>query len=204
MTELAEFPEMPEYSRSRLLGLVGRAEPLGALEPSAGWTDEHYDWGLEAREPRPRERKATPGWAWLRGGRGEGTLLGGCVESLEHLRGTPHWPDWQGAILFLESSTVGLSLAKLDSMLTDYRNMGVLDTLRGLLFGRVPGMDPDGRRLLHDVLLRHTEPFGFPVVADMDFGHTSPMFTLPVGCRARIDADARSFGIVEAAVTRGA
>ena len=33
----------------------------------------------------------------------------------------------------------------------------------------------------------------------MDFGHTSQMFTLPVGCRAVIDAG-RQFEIVEAAV----
>jgi muramoyltetrapeptide carboxypeptidase LdcA involved in peptidoglycan recycling len=34
----------------------------------------------------------------------------------------------------------------------------------------------------------------------MDFGHTSPMFTLPVGCRASIDAGRERFEIVEAAV----
>jgi muramoyltetrapeptide carboxypeptidase LdcA involved in peptidoglycan recycling len=34
----------------------------------------------------------------------------------------------------------------------------------------------------------------------LDFGHTSPMFTLPVGCRAVIDAGRERFEIVEAAV----
>ncbi len=28
----------------------------------------------------------------------------------------------------------------------------------------------------------------FPIITDMDFGHTSPQFTLPLGCRARIDS----------------
>jgi muramoyltetrapeptide carboxypeptidase LdcA involved in peptidoglycan recycling len=34
----------------------------------------------------------------------------------------------------------------------------------------------------------------------MDFGHTSPMLTLPVGCRAAIDAGRELFEVVEAAV----
>jgi muramoyltetrapeptide carboxypeptidase LdcA involved in peptidoglycan recycling len=34
----------------------------------------------------------------------------------------------------------------------------------------------------------------------MDFGHTSPMLTLPVGCRALVDANRERFEIVEPAV----
>jgi muramoyltetrapeptide carboxypeptidase LdcA involved in peptidoglycan recycling len=34
----------------------------------------------------------------------------------------------------------------------------------------------------------------------MDFGHTSPMFTLPVGCRAAIEPGRERFEIVEPAV----
>ena len=34
----------------------------------------------------------------------------------------------------------------------------------------------------------------------MDFGHTAPLMTLPIGCRAVIDGDARLFEIVEGAV----
>jgi muramoyltetrapeptide carboxypeptidase LdcA involved in peptidoglycan recycling len=48
--------------------------------------------------------------------------------------------------------------------------------------------------------LREHAGYGFPVVADMDFGHTSPMLTFPVGCRAAIDAGRELFEIVEAAV----
>jgi muramoyltetrapeptide carboxypeptidase LdcA involved in peptidoglycan recycling len=34
----------------------------------------------------------------------------------------------------------------------------------------------------------------------MDFGHTSPQLTIPLGCRARIDSPSRTFEILEAAV----
>ena len=52
-----------------------------------------------------------------------------------------------------------------------------------------------------DVVLDRTRAFGFPVVTDMDFGHTAPQFTLPIGCRARLDAGAKTFEVLEAAVT---
>ncbi len=32
-------------------------------------------------------------WDWARPGRDAGRLMGGCLESLEHLRGTPFWPE---------------------------------------------------------------------------------------------------------------
>ncbi len=32
------------------------------------------------------------------------------------------------------------------------------------------------------------------------FGHTAPQFTLPLGCRARIDAESQRFEVLEAAV----
>jgi muramoyltetrapeptide carboxypeptidase LdcA involved in peptidoglycan recycling len=35
----------------------------------------------------------------------------------------------------------------------------------------------------------------------MDFGHTSPMLTLLVGCQALVDAELGRFEIVESAVT---
>jgi muramoyltetrapeptide carboxypeptidase LdcA involved in peptidoglycan recycling len=34
----------------------------------------------------------------------------------------------------------------------------------------------------------------------MDFGHTAPQFTLPLGCVARIDSEERVFEVTEHAV----
>jgi muramoyltetrapeptide carboxypeptidase len=82
----------------------------------------------------------------------------------------------------------------------DYENMGVFGRIRGLLFGRPYGYTQEEREQLHEVILERTGGYDFPVLAEMDFGHTSPMFTLPVGCRAVIDAGREPFEIVEAAV----
>jgi muramoyltetrapeptide carboxypeptidase LdcA involved in peptidoglycan recycling len=34
----------------------------------------------------------------------------------------------------------------------------------------------------------------------MDFGHTAPQFTIPIGCRGRINSAARTFEILDPAV----
>jgi muramoyltetrapeptide carboxypeptidase len=173
---------------------------VGAIEPSEWWTDEFLDWESKQDLTRERERRPSDGWRWLRRGRAEGVLVGGCLESLQHLRGTRYWPDWEGAVLFLETSEEKPSPATVDAILMDYENMGVFAQIRGLLVARPYGYDAEERRQLHEVILERTRRFGFPVVADMDFGHTSPIFTLPIGCRAVIDGDVQHFEIVEAAV----
>jgi muramoyltetrapeptide carboxypeptidase LdcA involved in peptidoglycan recycling len=79
--------------------------------------------------------------------------------------------------------------------------MGVLAGLAGMLVGRPYGYDAKRRQELRQVVLERTQRYDFPVVMDMDFGHTAPQMTLPIGCRATINAPGRQFAIVEAAVT---
>jgi len=123
------------------------------------------------------------------------------MESLQHLRGTRYWPDLDGAILFLETSEEVPSLAWIDAVLQDYDNMGVFAQLAGLLFGRAFRYTNAEKAGLHALLLERTRRYSFPIVADADFGHTAPQFTLPVGCRGEIAVADQYFAIAEAAVT---
>lgn len=64
-------------------------------------------------------------------------------------------------------------------MLMDYENMGVLARFSGLLFARPYGYTDDDRAALDEVILERTRRYAFPIVANMDFGHTSLTLTLP-------------------------
>jgi len=75
-----------------------------------------------------------------------------------------------------------------------------LQQVRGLLFGRPMRYTEAEKQALREVLLERTRRYRFPIVTDMDFGHTAPQFVLPIGCRARIDTAAQRFEILEAAV----
>ncbi len=200
LTDWAEFPEMPAFARESALRAIGVAAPMGDLAPSAWWTEERLDWSTGEDVTRPRRREPSTGWRWLRNGTAQGPLVGGCLESLQHLRGTPWWPDWTGAILFLETSEERPSPDDVDGMLMDYENMGVLDRITGLVVARPYGYSDEDRTRLYDVIVERTARFGFPVLADTDTGHTTPLQTLPIGCHALLDSACNRFAIIEAAV----
>ena len=200
LTDFAESPEMFPFTRDAFLAAVAQAAPIGALAPSPWWTEEFLDWGEQKDLERPRQRQPSTGWVWLKPGRAEGRLLGGCLESLQHLRGTKFWPDWTGAIFFWETSENAPDPATVDGMLMDYQNMGVLAQLSGMLVGRPMRYSETDRAQLREVILDRTRAYDFPIVTDLDFGHTAPQLTLPIGCQARIDAAARRVEILESAV----
>jgi muramoyltetrapeptide carboxypeptidase LdcA involved in peptidoglycan recycling len=200
LTDWAEYPGIPPFSREQVMRAICRSEPMGDLAPSPWWTDEFLDWSTGADLTRPRARTTSTGWHWLRDGAASGPLIGGCLESLQHLRGTRYWPDMTGAILFLETSELRPAPEDVDGMLMDYENMCVLERLAGLVFARPYGYPAGEIPRLYDVIVERTAAFGFPVLAGTDTGHTTPLQTLPIGVAALLDSAANRFAITEAAV----
>jgi muramoyltetrapeptide carboxypeptidase LdcA involved in peptidoglycan recycling len=49
-------------------------------------------------------------------------------------------------------------------------------------------------------VLAEFEREDLPVVANMDFGHTSPQMVVPLGCRATIDPGAKRVAVLESPV----
>jgi muramoyltetrapeptide carboxypeptidase LdcA involved in peptidoglycan recycling len=120
---------------------------------------------------------------------------------MQHLRGTPYWPPMDGAIWFFETSGGAPKPGWVDAVLQDYDNMGVLARLQGIVVGRPARYSDVQRTELRAVLLERTRAYDFPILADVDFGHTAPQLTLPIGCRAVLDTAERRFEVLEAAVT---
>jgi muramoyltetrapeptide carboxypeptidase len=201
LTDFAEWPQMFAYTERYFFKTLCEPAPTGPIEPASWWTEEYRSWEEMADQRRPRVRLPSPGWTWLKEGTAEGVLVGGCLESLEHLRSTRFWPDWQGTILFIETSEEKPPPDRVDCLLMDYQNMGVLEKIQGLLVGRPMKYTPEEKAALREVLLERTDQFQFPIISDMDFGHTSPQFTIPIGCRGRINSFARSFEILDPAVS---
>lgn len=170
LTDFAEYPEMLEYTLSAFLRAVCEPRPIGWVMPSSWWTEEYLDWRTKKDLERARAGVPSAGWAWLKNGVAEGVLVGGCLESLQHLRRTRFWPSFQNAILFVETSGDAPAPARVDGMLMDYENMGVFSQLAGLLVGRPMGYSPVQRRELRGVVLERTHRFSFPVIMEWILG----------------------------------
>ena len=201
------FPYMVDALRRTLFTNT----PLGEIQPNGdGWTVEHLEWNNPENQTRQRALQPTTGWQWLQGrGRRQGRLIGGCLEVMDWLRGTPWWPNpdqWQDAILFLETSEDAPPAAYVTYYLRALAAMGILRQLAGILYGRPGGqIDPAHFAAYDQAILKVVrEEEGLtelPVISHMDFGHTDPMFVLPYGVLAEIDCDQQRVSIIERATS---
>jgi muramoyltetrapeptide carboxypeptidase len=138
----------------------------------------------------------------FRGGKASGRLLGGNLTVLTALMGTPYLPDFTGALLFIED--VEEAEYRIDRMLTQLALGGVLARVAGVVFGqctRCTASGPSyGGYTLGQVLDHHLTPLGVPAFTGLLIGHIADQFSLPVGTRAEMDADAGTIRLLEAAV----
>jgi muramoyltetrapeptide carboxypeptidase LdcA involved in peptidoglycan recycling len=173
------------------------------------WSVEPLNWSEAANQDLPRKREPATQRAWLQGsGIVEGPLIGGCAEVLEMAQGSSLWPPldaFEGAIFFLETAEGGATPESLAEWLREYGELGVIDRIGGLIYGRPGGCIPIEDFGAYDrVLINVAREFGrpdLPIVTRMEFGHTDPIFVLPYGVRARLDCSRREFSILESAVT---
>jgi muramoyltetrapeptide carboxypeptidase len=138
----------------------------------------------------------------FRPGKAAGPLLGGNLTVLTALMGTPYLPRFDGAILFLED--VDEAEYRIDRMLTQLALGGVLGRVAGVVFGRCTDCRARGPSLggftLSEVLQQHLAPLGVPAFEGALIGHIPDQFSIPVGVRAEIDAEAGTIRILEPAV----
>ncbi|MFI6426186.1 LD-carboxypeptidase [Promicromonospora sp. NPDC050880] len=150
------------------------------VEPSAAWTDDLWFADQDARTPVPNE-----GWWPLRPGRAAGRVVGGNLSTLALLHGTPYLPSLDGALLFLEDDFES-DAAHVARHLTALLQQPGADGVAGLVIGRFQASSGVTREALDEIVARQPALRGKPVLAGVDFGHTSPLLTLPVGGTAEV------------------
>jgi muramoyltetrapeptide carboxypeptidase LdcA involved in peptidoglycan recycling len=211
MSGFAENGGMFSYMVDSIKQTLFSSKPIGEIKHNlSGWTAEVLDWGKPANQLCNRKRTISSGWKYLQGkGKHQGHLLGGCIEVLDWLRGTEYWPcldQWQKAILFIETSEDAPPPAMVRYTLRAMAAIGILKRLTGILFGRPGGGIDQDKFVEYDQailqVVRDEEGLSdLPVVTNMDFGHTDPMFILPYGLQAEIDCNKQRINILENAVT---
>jgi muramoyltetrapeptide carboxypeptidase len=135
-------------------------------------------------------------------GAATGRLAGGNLSILAGMCGTP-WPlRAAGCIVVVED--VGEPTYRIDRMLMQLLLSGCLHGAAGIAFGRFTDRTAsDNDRPLEEVLTEIVGPLGIPVVAGVPVGHIDAQWTLPLGARARLDADRGTLEILESAVADG-
>jgi muramoyltetrapeptide carboxypeptidase len=174
-------PEMTEFTAGCLRRVVTRASPAGLLPFPA--------------EGPGRAETLVPGTA-------QGRLVGGNLALLAATVGTPFALDARGAILFMEE--VGEPGYRVDRMLTQLLMSGVLNGVAGVAvgaFSESPDADRPDLPSAAQVIRERLGRLGVPMAFGFPFGHVPDTWTLPVGIRATLDADAGTLTLLEAAVS---
>ncbi len=138
-----------------------------------------------------------------RKGKATGRLLGGNLSLLISNLATPYSPDYRRAILVLEE--VDEAPHRVDRMLTQLLNAGILRSIRALLLGRftdcVPSDSTKPHLTVEQVLAGVKQALKVPVLSNLQYGHIPKKLTLPLGLRTQVDAKKGTIEIPEAAVT---
>jgi muramoyltetrapeptide carboxypeptidase len=123
-------------------------------------------------------------------GQALGRVLGGCMTLLEATIGTPWELDTKDSILVLEDR--GMKPYQVDRVLMHLKQAGKFEGVRGVILGDFPESEPvvAGAPNVREVCARILRPLGIPIVFGAPVGHTvRPMLTIPLGIKARLDAD---------------
>ncbi|MCT9622025.1 S66 peptidase family protein [Curtobacterium sp. C2H10] len=178
---------------------VAALPPGGTVEQHSAPRRRSRPWGAWADEVLDRDGAYdTPTrWRALDGASEvaiRGRLIGGCLETVSLLAGTPYGdvPGFarrdapEGTIVYLEVAESNAVTAL--RMLTSLRLAGWFDDANGVLIGRTEGAAVP--QLDQDEAVRHAlGDLGIPVVLDFDTGHQPPQMPLVNGALADVVLD---------------
>ena len=131
----------------------------------------------------------------------EGELVGGCLQLLAALVGTPWEVETRGKILFFED--VHVPPFSIDRSLSQLIAAGKLQGCAGIVIGEHTDCAPKNNtpslslEQVFDDLIR---PLGIPTLYHLPIGHGKHLATLPIGVQARLDATNKTLSILESGV----
>ncbi|MEO6131686.1 MAG: S66 peptidase family protein [Saprospiraceae bacterium] len=203
----AENGGMFQYQIDDIKRTLFSCSPVGQILPNkSGWTSERLEWTDLSLSDQKRKLTESKGWNFLQGTiKVQGKLIGGCVEVLEFLKATEYWFDsaaWENSILFLETSEVTISPSNFKWIMWNYAAQGVFHKTKGVILGRPYDnkFTEEYNQILLQIINVELQLTELPIITEMDFGHTSPSFTIPYGLTAEINCEQKSFSIIENAV----
>ncbi len=156
------------------------------------YSDELIDWNREFVSEKQIANKIIT----LQGGKVTGRLIGGNLNTLTSIWGTPYMPEIRrGDILFLENTEEWAGYT--ERYITWLKLCGVFDRIGGLILGKHRDFyDAETGKKSYEVVMDALGDVPFPVLAEADFSHCAPMLTIPIGVTAELDADAQTLKLL--------
>lgn len=156
-----------------------------------------YQKAWDHEHPSPCVFHLTEPTAWLTASGTDtpmrGRLLGGCIDVIRHLIGTPYGDVLTFQRQFIHGEPILWYLENCELSVTDLRRslvqmklVGWFSNCSGILFGRSDANKPVDGYVALDVYQELEEELGVPIVYDIDCGHVPPQLTFINGAVAEI------------------
>lgn len=178
-----------EYTKEYLQKcLMGEAE--FKIEDSDVWSDEA--WFLDQENRTFIENTGTK---VFNTGRAEGRIVGGNLCTFNLLQGTDFMPELTDTILFIEDDSLSDAMT-FDRDLQSLIHQPGFDQVKGIVIGRFQkemDMTPD---VVRSILSTKKALRNLPIIFDADFGHTTPIFTFPIGGTCRMNVGENEITLV--------
>jgi muramoyltetrapeptide carboxypeptidase LdcA involved in peptidoglycan recycling len=173
-----------EYTAENLCNvLCGNKSPI-SLAPSKKWG-----------EGKKRKQYTSQPWEIIQPGNAEGRLVGGNIATLYLIQGTEYYPVFkEDTILALEDDdeageyTTREFDRRLESIL---QQPNARKYIKAIVIGRFQSASKVSMEDLRQII-RSKNLKNIPVVANVDFGHTQPLLTLPIGGRMSVSTTSKN------------
>jgi muramoyltetrapeptide carboxypeptidase len=153
------------------------------IKPSKTWSDDSWYKDQENRNLIKNE-----GFIILNKGENEGTIFGGNLCTFNLLQGTKFMPDISNSILFLEDDNISNDVT-FNRDLQSLIHQPNFDKVKGIVIGRFQKGSEMTLEKLKYIIETKEELRNIPIIANVDFGHTNPLITFPIGGSAKLKVD---------------
>ena len=148
------------------------------IHPAKTWYDLPWDYD----EKSLRSGQLNSGVNVIQPGIASGTVLGGNLCSLNLLNGTGYFPKiTSDVVLCIEDDSYDSMVETFERHLQALIQQPFFCQVRAILIGRFQRESQVTEDVISGIILSKNISPNIPVVAGLDFGHTDPKFTYPVG-----------------------
>jgi muramoyltetrapeptide carboxypeptidase len=198
MSNFGEYPRPNEYTIKVLQDILNLREDSYEYKQPKCCSKSFLFWDKE--DKKESEYVENSGWHTIGVDEAKGILIGGNLNSMLALAGTEYWPNLEGAILFLEEAFTTPNRFYRDMVTLE--QMGVWNKINGLIFGEFfcPGISEKEYKELEDIVKKFANKYNIPTIYKVNFGHSSPMMTIPIGIKAEIDVNKCTFRLLESVI----
>lgn len=188
LPQFAEFGGTLPFTKKSFLHVIGHlgSGDVYGLPIAQEWTEEFTPWDSE--DTRPRVMESNNGWQVIQSGKARGTVMAANLRTLLATAGTPYFPDCKDAVLFLEDDEDEQE-ATVARMLQQLKHMGMFDQVQAIVFGRFQKKSQINTETMQKLCTHVGIPASIPVIVGVDFGHTDPMLSLPIGKQVSVSTE---------------